>query len=198
MTISLYIFYFFAAILVGSAAMVVIARNPVHAALFLVLAFFSSAAVWLMMEAEFLAIVLVLVYVGAVMVLFLFVIMMLDINVAPLREGFARYLPIGLIVAAAMALSMGLVLKSAYFDAAHLDVFGGPGEDSMNGGAGNDRFGFKAPDDGVDTIIDFGVSEDVLVIDASVFPTIPSSNTNAPAIMVGERGAEFVLEDAAS
>ena len=79
-----------------------------------------------------LAIVLVLVYVGAVMVLFLFVIMMLDINVAPLREGFARYLPIGLIVAAAMALSMGLVLKSAYFDAAHLDVFGGPGEDYSN------------------------------------------------------------------
>jgi hypothetical protein len=70
-------------------------RNPVHAALFLVLTFFSSACVWLLAEAEFLAIALVLVYVGAVMVLFLFVVMMLDINLDPLREGFARYLPVG-------------------------------------------------------------------------------------------------------
>ena len=73
--------------------MVITARNPVHAALFLVLAFFTSAGIWLLLEAEFLAIILVLVYVGAVMVLFLFVVMMLDINLAPLREGFIRYLP---------------------------------------------------------------------------------------------------------
>ncbi|MFQ5470377.1 MAG: NADH-quinone oxidoreductase subunit J, partial [Gammaproteobacteria bacterium] len=80
------IFYIFSSILVFSATMVIIVRNSVHAALFLVLAFFTSAAIWLLLEAEFLAIVLVLVYVGAVMVLFLFVVMMLDVNIAPLRE----------------------------------------------------------------------------------------------------------------
>src|SRR3990170_3089935 len=100
------IFYFFAALLVLSAAMVITVRNPVFAALFLVLSFFSSAAIWLMLEAEFLAIVLVLVYVGAVMVLFLFVVMMLDINLAPLREGFARYLPIGGLVAVLIVVEM--------------------------------------------------------------------------------------------
>jgi NADH-quinone oxidoreductase subunit J len=104
------IFYFFAALLVGSAALVVTVRNPVHAALFLVLAFFSSAAIWLLLYAEFLAIVLVLVYVGAVMVLFLFVVMMLDINLAPLREGFARYLPLGIAVALLMAVAMGAAI----------------------------------------------------------------------------------------
>ncbi len=93
------LFYAFAAILVASAGMVITVRNPVHAALFLVLAFFTSAALWMLLEAEFLAITLVLVYVGAVAVLFLFVVMMLDINVTPLREGFARYLPVGGIVA---------------------------------------------------------------------------------------------------
>lgn len=112
------IFYFFAGLLVMSAAMVITVRNPVHAALFLVLAFFSSAAIWLLLEAEFLAIALVLVYVGAVMVLFLFVIMMLDINLAPLREGFARYLPLGLAVAVLMAVAMGLVIHSGHFDIA--------------------------------------------------------------------------------
>ena len=85
-----FLFYVFALVLVFAAVRVITVRNPVHAALFLVLAFFTSAALWLLIEAEFLAIVLVLVYVGAVMVLFLFVIMMLDINVAPLREGFIR------------------------------------------------------------------------------------------------------------
>src|SRR5918996_2733363 len=89
------IFYFFAILLVFAAGMVITVKNPVHAALFLVLAFFSSAALWLLLEAEFLAITLVVVYVGAVMVLFLFVIMMLDINIAQLREGFTRYLPVG-------------------------------------------------------------------------------------------------------
>ena len=116
------IFYGFAALLVISALMVISVRNPVHAALFLVLAFFSSAAIWLLLEAEFLAIALVLVYVGAVMVLFLFVVMMLDINLAPLREGFARYLPIGLVIAGLMAVAMGLVVNSAYF---HMPQSGG-------------------------------------------------------------------------
>ncbi len=104
------IFYFFAALLLGAAGLVIKSRNPVHAALFLVLAFFSSAALWLLLHAEFLAIALVLVYVGAVMVLFLFVVMMLDINLAPLQEGFARFLPVGLLVAALMLAAMVLVL----------------------------------------------------------------------------------------
>jgi len=118
----LYIFYFFAGILLLSATMVVTVRNPVHAALFLVLAFFASAAVWLMLEAEFLGIVLVLVYVGAVMVLFLFVVMMLDINLAPLREGFARFLPVGLVIAALMIIAMGLVIKTAVQDEVYQDT----------------------------------------------------------------------------
>lgn len=104
------IFYFFAALLLGAASLVIKARNPVHAALFLVLAFFSSAALWLLLHAEFLAIALVLVYVGAVMVLFLFVVMMLDVNLAPLQEGFARFLPVGLLVAALMLAAMVFVL----------------------------------------------------------------------------------------
>jgi NADH-quinone oxidoreductase subunit J len=102
MTIELAIFYAFATVLVLSALAVISVRNPVHAALFLVLTFFTSACVWLLAQAEFLAIALVLVYVGAVMVLFLFVVMMLDIKIAPLREGFARYLPVAIVVALAM------------------------------------------------------------------------------------------------
>lgn len=94
-----------------SAFSVITVRNPVHAALFLVLAFFSSAAIWLLLHAEFLAIALVLVYVGAVMVLFLFVVMMLDINLIPLREGFAHYAPIGAIVGFLIFIEMWLVLK---------------------------------------------------------------------------------------
>ncbi|MEA3244259.1 MAG: NADH-quinone oxidoreductase subunit J [Pseudomonadota bacterium] len=111
------VFYMLAAILVFAATRVITVRNPVHAALHLVLAFFTCAGLWLLLEAEFLAITLVLVYVGAVMVLFLFVVMMLDINTAPLREGFMRYLPVGLTVAALMILEMYLVLRSKYFDA---------------------------------------------------------------------------------
>jgi NADH-quinone oxidoreductase subunit J len=111
------IFYVFAALLILSAFMVITVRNPVHAALFLVAAFFCSAAIWLLLEAEFLAIVLVLVYVGAVMVLFLFVVMMLDVNLARLREGFARYLPVGALVALAMVASMILVVRSGQFGA---------------------------------------------------------------------------------
>ena len=109
------VFYFLAAVLVGAAVMVITARNPVHAALFLVLAFFTSAGIWLLLEAEFLAIILVLVYVGAVMVLFLFVVMMLDINLAPLREGFIRYLPVGIAVAAIVVVELALVIGVSDF-----------------------------------------------------------------------------------
>jgi NADH-quinone oxidoreductase subunit J len=110
------IFYFFAILLVFAASMVITVKNPVHAALFLVLAFFSSAAIWLLLEAEFLAIALVLVYVGAVMVLFLFVVMMLDVNLAELREGFTKYLPLGGLVALLMMVSMSWVVGSRYFN----------------------------------------------------------------------------------
>jgi NADH-quinone oxidoreductase subunit J len=102
MTIELILFYAFAAVLVASALAVVSVKNSVHAALLLVLCFFTSAALWLLVQAEFLAIALVLVYVGAVMVLFLFVVMMLDVKTEPLREGFIRYLPLGVLVALVM------------------------------------------------------------------------------------------------
>ncbi|MDR9413706.1 NADH-quinone oxidoreductase subunit J [Spiribacter salinus] len=116
------IFYVFAAILLAAATLVITARNPVHSALSLVLAFFSSAALWLLAEAEFLGIALILVYVGAVMVLFLFVVMMLDINLSVLREGFARYLPLGALVGVIMVLQMLLVLGSAEVDLATLSA----------------------------------------------------------------------------
>jgi NADH-quinone oxidoreductase subunit J len=106
MTLELLLFYFFAGITVGAATAVITVRNPVHAALFLVLTFFSCACIWLLARAEFLAIALVLVYVGAVMVLFLFVVMMLDVKVDSVREGFARYLPVGIVVAALMLAQM--------------------------------------------------------------------------------------------
>jgi NADH-quinone oxidoreductase subunit J len=115
MTFLQLIFYIFATVLVGASLMVITVRNPVRAALFLVLAFFSAACLWLTLEAEFLAITLVLVYVGAVMVLFLFVIMMLDVNIAQMRAGFARYLPLGLIVAVVMAGELTLVMLSGEF-----------------------------------------------------------------------------------
>jgi NADH-quinone oxidoreductase subunit J len=109
------LFYVFSAVLVVSSIGVITARNPVHAALFLVFAFFNSAVIWLLMEAEFLAIVLVLVYVGAVMVLFLFVVMMLDINIAQMRAGFAKYAPLGIVVALIVVAEIGSVvwLKSS-------------------------------------------------------------------------------------
>lgn len=106
------IFYIFAFFLLLSAGMVTQVRNTVFAALFLILAFFSSAVIWLLLEAEFLAILLVLIYVGAVMVLFMFVVMMLDINTDTLRKGFPRYLPIGVAVAVLMAVSMVIAIKS--------------------------------------------------------------------------------------
>ncbi|WP_374348090.1 NADH-quinone oxidoreductase subunit J [Chitinimonas sp.] len=110
MNLTTAIFYLFAAILLGASLRVITARNPVHAALSLVLAFFTGAVLWMLMQAEFLAISLVLVYVGAVMVLFLFVVMMLDINFEELREGFWNYFPVAAVVAAIMAVEMVLVL----------------------------------------------------------------------------------------
>jgi NADH-quinone oxidoreductase subunit J len=104
------LFYVFSSVLILSAGAVITVRNPVHAAMFLVLCFVTTSALWLLLEAEFLAITLVLVYVGAVMVLFLFVVMMLDINIARMREGFARYLPVGAIVAATAVGIMGLAV----------------------------------------------------------------------------------------
>ena len=109
------VFYVFGAILIASALCVITARNPVHAALFLVLAFFTASAIWLLLRAEFLAIALVLVYVGAVMVLFLFVVMMLDINLERLREGFWQYLPLGAMVGVLMAFEMAAVLYGRWF-----------------------------------------------------------------------------------
>lgn len=104
------LFYVFSAIMILAATRVITARNPVHAALFLVLSFFSAAAIWLLLKAEFLAIVLVLVYVGAVMVLFLFVVMMLDINMDKMREGFWGYLPLASFVGVVIVLEMAAVL----------------------------------------------------------------------------------------
>ena len=103
-------FYVFAAILLVSAGMVVSARNPVHSVLFLILAFFNAAALFLLAGAEFLAMILVIVYVGAVAVLFLFVVMMLDINFAELRSRFQQFLPVGLAVGAVLLIELGIVL----------------------------------------------------------------------------------------
>lgn len=108
------LFYVFSAVLVLSALRVITARNPVHAVLFLVLAFFNAAGLWMLLHAEFLAIMLVMVYVGAVMVLFLFVVMMLDINIERLRQGFWSYLPLGAVVGLIMAGEMSLILGGRY------------------------------------------------------------------------------------
>lgn len=115
MNVEAFVFYLFAAITVFAAIRVITIRNPVHAALFLVLTFVSSAALWILLQAEFLGLTLILVYVGAVMVLFLFVVMMLDINVATLRAGFIRYLPVGIVVAVLMAGQMIYVLSGDIF-----------------------------------------------------------------------------------
>ncbi len=108
------LFYAFSAIMILAATRVITARNPVHAALFLVLAFFSAAGIWMLLEAEFLAIVLVLVYVGAVMVLFLFVVMMLDIDTDKMRVGFWGYLPIASFVGVIIVLEMAAVLWRSF------------------------------------------------------------------------------------
>ena len=103
-------FFIFSAVLLLAAFRVITARSPVHAALFLVLSFFSASCIWVLLEAEFLAITLVLVYVGAVMVLFLFVVMMLDINTEALRQGFWNHFPVAALVGVVIALEMALVL----------------------------------------------------------------------------------------
>ena len=115
-------FYFLSGILVLSALGVITLRNPVYAALLLVLAFFTSAGIWLLLEAEFLAITLVLVYVGAVMVLFLFVVMMLDINLERLREGFWKWFPFGALIALVLALEMGMVLMGRQFNLENMPI----------------------------------------------------------------------------
>jgi NADH-quinone oxidoreductase subunit J len=109
------LFYAFSVILVFAATRVITDRNPVHAALFLVLSFFSAAAIWLLLKAEFLAIVLVLVYVGAVMVLFLFVVMMLDINLDKMREGFWGYFPLAATIGVVIVLEMAAVLLHGFW-----------------------------------------------------------------------------------
>ena len=108
------LFYVFAALMLFAAFKVITARNPVHAALFLVLAFFQAAAIWILLKAEFLAITLVLVYVGAVMVLFLFVVMMLDINIDSMRQGFWKHFPLAGAVGAIIALEMSYVLMGGF------------------------------------------------------------------------------------
>ena len=116
------LFYAFSAVLVGAAIGVILSRNPVHSALYLVLCFFNAAVLWLLIEAEFLAIVLVLVYVGAVMVLFLFVVMMLDVNIEKLREGFARNAPLGALIAFIVIVELYYVLWVRHLG---IDVTGG-------------------------------------------------------------------------
>lgn len=107
MSVQLILFWLFSAILISAATMVVIARNPVRGVMFLVLAFIASSMLWMMLQAEFLSLVLIFVYVGAVMTLFLFVVMMINIDLVALREGFVRYLPFGILVTAVLA---GLIL----------------------------------------------------------------------------------------
>lgn len=114
MDIKTSLFYVFALILLFAAFRVITARNPVHAALYLVLAFFQAAAIWILLKAEFLAITLVLVYVGAVMVLFLFVIMMMDINMDEVRQGFWKHFPLAAGIGALIALEMGFVLMGGF------------------------------------------------------------------------------------
>jgi NADH-quinone oxidoreductase subunit J len=110
-------FYLFATIVIGSAFMVIAARNPVHSVLFLILAFFNAAGLFMLAGAEFLALLLVVVYVGAVAVLFLFVVMMLDVDFAELRQGFLQYLPIGALIAIILVLELALVLGASVLDA---------------------------------------------------------------------------------
>ncbi len=110
MTVAALFFYLYAAILIGAAFMVISARNPVHAVLYLILAFFSAAGLFILMGAEFLALILVIVYVGAVAVLFLFVVMMLDIDFVEMREGFLQYLPIGALIGVILFIELAMVL----------------------------------------------------------------------------------------
>lgn len=116
------IFYIFSAILLFSGIMVITSRHPVRGILFLVLCFFASSALWMMVQAEFLALVLIFVYVGAVMTLFLFVVMMLNIDLAPLRQSFVRYLPLGVLVMTLLVALMLMVIGPKYFGLSHYQM----------------------------------------------------------------------------
>lgn len=133
MDITTALFYVFSAILLFAAFRVITARSTVHAALFLVLAFFNAACVWMLLRAEFLAISLVLVYVGAVMVLFLFVVMMLDVDAAALRQGFWTHFPVAGLVGVVIALEMALVLIPGF------DVRAAPPADAKSVALGNSK-----------------------------------------------------------
>lgn len=117
MILTSFFFYLFAAIAVASAFLVIAARNPVHSVFFLILTFFNAAGLFMLAGAEFLALLLVVVYVGAVAVLFLFVVMMLDVDFAELRQGFLQYLPIGVLIAVILVLELVLVLGASVIDA---------------------------------------------------------------------------------
>lgn len=112
MTFELFLFYLFGTTLVGSAMGVILSRNPVYAVLFLVLAFINSSFLWMLIQAEFLALLLIVVYVGAVAVLFLFVVMMMDINLAELQQGFTKYAPVGAILGVIVLVEIGFVMLS--------------------------------------------------------------------------------------
>lgn len=126
------LFYFFSVILIASALGVITVRNPVNSALLLVLSFVTCAGLWLLLEAEFLAITLVLVYVGAVMVLFLFVVMMLDINLDQLREGFWKWFPFGAMIALVMVVEISMVLMGKYFGREEMPIPEPKGADYSN------------------------------------------------------------------
>ena len=126
------VFYFLSAILIFASLRVITARNPVHAALHLILAFFTCGGIWSLLQAEFLAIAIILVYVGAVMVLFLFVIMMLDINIERIREGFWSNLPLALTVGVLMVVEMAVVLGGRYFGLETLPAPADPGAKYSN------------------------------------------------------------------
>jgi NADH-quinone oxidoreductase subunit J len=112
MSISVFFFYLFSAVMIASAFMVVTARNPVHSVLFLILAFVNAAGLFILLGAEFLAMILIVVYVGAVAVLFLFVVMMLDVDFAELKEGFLRYLPVGALIGGIVLVELIFVVGS--------------------------------------------------------------------------------------
>jgi NADH-quinone oxidoreductase subunit J len=134
MTVPLLVFYLFSAVAVAAGVMVISARNPVHSVLFLILAFFNGAGLFVLIGAEFLAMVLVVVYVGAVAVLFLFVVMMLDINFVRLREGFLQYLPIGALIGLILLVELILVLGTWALSPA---AIGGAIEQPVPPGASN-------------------------------------------------------------
>ena len=126
MTLAALFFYLFSAVLIGAAFMVISARNPVHSVLFLILAFFNAAGLFILLGAEFLAMILVVVYVGAVAVLFLFVVMMLDVNFAEMKQGFLQYLPLGGTLGLVVLIEIGLVVGTWSFGATTISHVGTP------------------------------------------------------------------------